>query len=113
MTRANFLPVRSVLCSSMLMLAACSSSPVVNDGQGPELASDASTAQEVAEAAGLGTVDYVDNNRSTCKKRRQTGSGIRRSSCGRYLESRPIRSVTRDDPALLGSGVGVSSGPND
>ncbi len=107
-----------VLVFAILTLSGCGSAPAVDDtahnatviaGQSAPTESAESPDMQVGTTdSGLGTIVYSEKSRATCKKRRRTGSNLRKSTCDRSIASQPVRAVTENDPAIA---VGTAVGP--
>jgi hypothetical protein len=90
----------------VLALSACGAIPTADDvarAGSREIAgrpgNDGTEAQSVADNSGLGTIAYDGRTVTKCKRRRSTGSNMRRSSCSNVDSgSQPVRVGTYTDP---------------
>ena len=109
---------RGVRVVAILALSGCGSAPAVDDtAHNTTVIAGQSAATESAESpdmqvgttdSGLGTIVYSEKTRATCKKRRRTGSLLRKSTCDRSIVSQPVRAVTENDPAIaVGTAMGT------
>jgi len=100
-----------VLALTILALAGCGSAPPVNDpgAASAETANQpAATSESPGEQVGdnesrPGSSIYAQGSRVTCKKRRRTGSNLKKSSCDKSISSQPVRPLMQNDPALAQS----------
>ena len=94
--------IRAGILIAAMALTACAGTPAVTD---PTALDNPNAAEN---ESGLGSVAYEPRHRRKCRKRRQTGTRLDRSSCDDSVRSQPVRDLTYNDPALSRA---VSVGP--
>ncbi len=102
---------RPALLAAVLALSACGAIPTAIDAaqegprdvvEGPnDDATEAPAVQSVADNPGLGTIVSDGKTSAKCKRRRITGSNIRKSGCtDPDSGSQPVRVGTYTEPVL-------------